>query len=62
VRAAFDGVDLVDLSAVPDPLLLPGAVAGALGVEERAGADLGERLVRVLRPQRRLVVLDSSGG
>jgi predicted ATPase/DNA-binding CsgD family transcriptional regulator len=59
VRAAFDGVDLVDLSAVPDPLLLPGAVAGALGVEERAGADLGERLVRVLRPQRRLVVLDN---
>ena len=60
VRADFgDGVDLVDLSAVQDPLLLPGAVAAALGVEQRAGADMGERLIRVLRRQRRLVVLDN---
>jgi predicted ATPase/DNA-binding CsgD family transcriptional regulator len=60
VRAIFgDGVNLVDLSAVPDPALLPGAVARALGVEDRAGSDLEQRLVRVLRPQRRLVVLDN---
>jgi predicted ATPase/DNA-binding CsgD family transcriptional regulator len=54
-----DGVGLVDLTALSDPALLPGVVARALGVEERAGTDLGERLVRVLRPQRRLVVLDN---
>jgi predicted ATPase/DNA-binding CsgD family transcriptional regulator len=60
VRAIFgDGVTLVDLGAVPDPALLPGAVARAVGVEDRAGGDLEERLFRVLRPQRRLVVLDN---
>jgi predicted ATPase/DNA-binding CsgD family transcriptional regulator len=60
VRAIFaDGVSLVDLSAVPDPALLLGAVATALGVEDRAGAGLEERLLRVLRPQSRLVVLDN---
>jgi non-specific serine/threonine protein kinase len=60
VRAMFsDGVTLVDLSAVPDAALLPGAAARALGVEDRAGAGLEERMVRVLRPQCRLVVLDN---
>jgi len=60
VRAIFaDGVSLVDLSALPDPALLPDAVATALGVEDRAGADLEQRLVRVLRPQRRLLLLDN---
>jgi non-specific serine/threonine protein kinase len=60
VRAIFaEGVGLVDLSAVPDPALLPGALATALGVEDRGGAGLEERLFRVLRPQTRLVVLDN---
>ena len=60
VRAIFaDGVSLVDLSALPDPALLPDAVATALGVEDRAGVDLEQRLVRVLRPQRRLMLLDN---
>jgi non-specific serine/threonine protein kinase len=35
------------------------AVAQAVGVEERADADLARRLLEVLRPQNRLVVLDN---
>ena len=47
-----DGVDLVDLSGVPDPELVWAAVAQAVGVEERADADLARRLCGVLRPQK----------
>jgi serine/threonine-protein kinase PknK len=54
-----DGVDLVDLSGVPDPALLWATAARAVGVEERADADLAQRLARVLRPQSRLLVLDN---
>ncbi len=54
-----DGVDLVDLSGVPDPASLWAAVARAVGVEERAGTDLPRRLIRVIRSQRRLLVLDN---
>ena len=54
-----DGVDLVDLSGVPDPALLWATVARAVGVEDRADADLAQRLTRVLRPQSRLLVLDN---
>ncbi len=54
-----DGVNLVDLSGVPDPDLVWAAVARAAGVEQRAGADLAQRLTRVLCPQRRLLVLDN---
>ena len=60
VAADFgDGAVLIDLSAVSDPALLSGVVAGALGVEERAGTGLDERLVRVLRGQHRLLVADN---
>jgi predicted ATPase/DNA-binding CsgD family transcriptional regulator len=54
-----DGVDLVDLSEVPDPALLWATVSGAVRVEERADDDLSRRLTRVLRPQNRLLVLDN---
>ena len=54
-----DGVDLVDLSGVPDPALAWATVARAVGVEERADDDLAQRLTRVLRPQSRLLVLDN---
>jgi non-specific serine/threonine protein kinase len=54
-----DGVDLVDMSGVPDPSLLWARVARAVGVEERADADLAQRLTRVLWPQSRLLVLDN---
>jgi predicted ATPase/DNA-binding CsgD family transcriptional regulator len=54
-----DGVNLVDLSEVPDPALLWATVARAVGVEEKVDAELAERLRRVLRPQSRLLVLDN---
>ena len=60
VAARFaDGVDLVDLGGVRDHELVWGAVARAVGVEERADADLARRLADVLRPQGRLLVLDN---
>jgi predicted ATPase/DNA-binding CsgD family transcriptional regulator len=54
-----DGVNLVDLSEVPDPALLWSTVARAVGVEEKADAELARRLTRVLWPQSRLLVLDN---
>jgi predicted ATPase/DNA-binding CsgD family transcriptional regulator len=54
-----DGVDLVDLGGVPDQELVWASVAQAVGVEERADSDLALRLAEVLRPQRRLLVLDN---
>ena len=54
-----DGVDLVDLSGVPDPSLLWGTVARVVGVEERTDEELAQRLTRVIRPQSRLLVLDN---
>lgn len=50
---------MIDLSAVTDPALLPGAVARGLGLEERAGTGLEERMLRVLRGQHRLLVVDN---
>ena len=55
----IDGVDLVDLNGVPDPALVWAAVARAVGVEERADAELPQRLMQVIRPQRRLLILDN---
>jgi non-specific serine/threonine protein kinase len=54
-----DGASFIDLSAVMDPALLPDAVARGLGVEDRVGTDLVERLVRVLRGQQRLLLIDN---
>jgi non-specific serine/threonine protein kinase len=54
-----DGVNLVDLSEVPDPALVWATVARAVGVEEKVDAELAQRLTRVLRPQSRLLVLDN---
>jgi predicted ATPase/DNA-binding CsgD family transcriptional regulator len=60
VRSVFaDGVDLVDLSAVAAAPMLPGTIAAALGIEERAGPASADRLAAVLRPQHRLLVLDN---
>jgi len=54
-----DGVDLVDLGGVQDLASLWAAVARAVGVENRVGADLPEQLLGVIRPQHRLLVLDN---
>src|SRR5712692_2958409 len=58
-RRFDDAIDFVDLGAVADPATVPAAVAKALGIEERAGADVVERMAVVLRPQRRLLILDN---
>ena len=39
--------------------MLPSAVARRVGLEEREGADLEQRLVRVLADQQRLLVVDN---
>ena len=54
-----DGVSLVDLSDVPDAAPLWATVARAVGVEEKVDAELAQRLMRILWPQRRLLVLDN---
>jgi non-specific serine/threonine protein kinase len=54
-----NGVNLVDLTEVPDPALVWATVARAVGVEEKEDAELAQRLTRVLWPQSRLLVLDN---
>jgi len=54
-----DGVLFLDLSAVPEPALLPAAVATAIGVPEDPSLDPAAALGRWLRPRRCLMVLDN---
>jgi predicted ATPase/DNA-binding CsgD family transcriptional regulator len=54
-----DGVWRVELAPLADPALVPGAVAGAVGVRERPGQPLPETLAQALRPKRLLLVLDN---
>ena len=53
------GVWWVELAALSDPLLVPQAVASALGIPERADCTLTEALADVLRPKHLLLVLDN---
>src|ERR1700761_6461178 len=50
---------LIYLGVLSDPLLLPSAVARGVGMEEWGGADLEDRLIRVLRGQHRLLLIDN---
>ena len=52
------GVWFVDLSALDDPILVPSAIAGVLGVRDE-GSGLTERLASVMRGKRLLLVLDN---
>jgi predicted ATPase/DNA-binding SARP family transcriptional activator len=54
-----DGVWLVELAALADPALVPGAVATALGVAEPVGRPLLEVLVAFLAPRAPLLLLDN---
>jgi predicted ATPase/transcriptional regulator with XRE-family HTH domain len=54
-----DGVYFVDLAPIRDPKLVSGALAQKLGVRERGGQPLLERLKDELRDKRMLLLLDN---
>jgi predicted ATPase/DNA-binding NarL/FixJ family response regulator len=54
-----DGVRVVELAALAEPLLVPAAVAAALGVPETRGEPPLEPLLRALDARRLLLVLDN---
>ena len=55
----LDGVRLVELAALVDPLLVPHAVASALDLAEQPGRSIDDVLVAALRTQEMLLVLDN---
>ena len=54
-----DGVWLIELGSIFNPLLVPTSVAQVLGVQERRGTPLTETLCAHLRTRRLLLVLDN---
>lgn len=54
-----DGATFVGLSPVRDPLLVPNAIALALGVRDQGDAPMAEKLITALRQRRILLVLDN---
>jgi predicted ATPase len=54
-----DGVWLVELAGLSEGTLVPPAVAGVLGVQERAGQPLTDTIGEVLRGKRMLLMLDN---
>ena len=54
-----DGVRLVELAPVRDPVLVPAMVAAALGVREQPGLSAAGALARVLARRQLLLVLDN---
>ncbi|MFD5430527.1 AAA family ATPase, partial [Streptomyces sp. NPDC127084] len=58
-RAFTDGVWLVDLTSVHDPEAVLGVTAAALGVSDRGGRQVLERIALRLAGRRMLLVLDN---
>jgi predicted ATPase len=54
-----EGVWLVDLAPLAEPMLVPQAVASVLGVREQPGIALAETLAAALRETQLLLVLDN---
>ncbi|MBL8323465.1 MAG: tetratricopeptide repeat protein [Rubrivivax sp.] len=54
-----DGVWLVELAPLADPLLVPQALASVLGVKEERGAGVTEALLTYVRDKSLLVILDN---
>lgn len=54
-----DGARLVELGAVGDPAMVPGAVASALSLSEVAGQPLTDIVLGYLRSHKVLLVLDN---
>ena len=59
LNAFPDGVWLVDLAPLSDPILVPRAVANAIGLRDEPGLPLLDTLVAALQPRRLLIVLDN---
>lgn len=49
----------VDLASVSEPALVPASIAGALGVNPVANRTIPDELIRYLRPQQALLLLDN---
>ncbi|MGW1783670.1 ATP-binding protein [Streptomyces sp. NPDC002143] len=58
-RAFPDGVWLVDMAPVHDPVAVPGAVAAALGLTDRGTQPVLEQLTEHLSGRRMLLMLDN---
>ncbi len=54
-----DGVWLLELASLSDPVLLPRTVASALGLTERVGHDPTQALIDHLKPRRLLLIVDN---
>ncbi|HWZ72767.1 MAG TPA: winged helix-turn-helix domain-containing protein [Casimicrobiaceae bacterium] len=59
VDAYHDGVWLVELGSIKDPLLVPASVAQVLGVQERAGRPVADTLCGYLKSRQLLLILDN---
>lgn len=60
VRDEFShGVFFVSLASISDPRLVPNAILGALGLEERSGQPLLATLTAFLQDKRLLLILDN---
>jgi predicted ATPase/DNA-binding SARP family transcriptional activator len=53
------GAWLVELAAISDPSMVADAISTTLGVQQRQGVGVADRLVEYLRPKRVLLVLDN---
>src|SRR5579864_7843841 len=54
-----DGIWLVELAPVGDPLLVAGVVAASMGIKELSGRPIRDTLLEELRSRSLLVVLDN---
>jgi predicted ATPase/class 3 adenylate cyclase len=54
-----DGVFVIELAAVTDPLALPDAVAGVLGITQQPGMTMAESVAVALEGRSRLLLLDN---
>ncbi len=59
IDAYRDGVWLIELGSISDPLQVPTSVAQVLGVQERTGTPLTETLCAHLKARRLLLILDN---
>ncbi|MDP9243864.1 MAG: tetratricopeptide repeat protein [Chloroflexota bacterium] len=59
IQGFADGVWFVDLSALRDPELVPGAIAASLGLHEQPGHSIRVTLAEHLHTKRLLLVLDN---